>query len=90
MTTVREVVDLPGMPGPVRFALTLMSAIFLRLAAEFGGPMTETGWTWGHGISTIVALLLAVDLVHSAARKRWPLVLFLDLFLARIVTVRSQ
>lgn len=88
MTSVREIVETPGMPGWVRFALMLMAAALLRMAAEMAAPMVHGGWTWVHGIATLVALAVAADLLHSAARKRWPLVLFVDLVLGRLATGR--
>jgi len=88
MTSMREAVETPGMPGWVRFALTLMGAALLRLAAELAGPMVHGGWSWGHGIATLVALAVALDLLHSAARKCWPLVLFIDLVVSRLVAGR--
>jgi hypothetical protein len=89
MTTVREVVELPGMPGWVRFALALMAAALLRLFAAWAEPMVAGGWMWGHGLVALVALLVALDLLHSAVRKRYPLVLFLDLVVARLATGRK-
>ena len=83
MTSVRDIVETPGMPAWVRFALTLMAAALLRLAAETAAPMIDSGWAWAHGVATMVVLALALDLLHAAARKRWPLVLFLDLVLGR-------
>ena len=88
MTTVREIVETPGMPGWVRFGLTLVAVALLRFAAEMAAPMVHGGWAWGHGIATLVALAVALDLLHSAARKRWPLVLFVDLLLGRLVAGR--
>ena len=88
MTTVRDIVELPGMPAWVRFALTLMGVVMLRLTAAFAQPMVEGGWTWGHGIASFVALAMALDLLHAAVRKRYPLVLFADLVIARLATGR--
>lgn len=88
MTSVRDIVDLPGMPGWVRFALTVMAVAMLRLTAAFAQPMVEAGWMWGHGIATLVALAIGVDLLHAGVRKRWPLVLFTDLLIARLATGR--
>ena len=79
MTTLREVVDSPGMPAWVRAVLLLMSAVMLRLAAAWGEPMIHGGWTAGHGLATVVACGVGLDLLHGAVRKRWPLVLFADL-----------
>ena len=89
MTTVREVVELPGMPAWVRFALVMMAVAILRIVAALAQPMVEAGWLWGHGIAALVALIIALDLLHSAVRKRWPLVHFLALVVARLATGRS-
>ena len=88
MTTVRDIVGLPGMPAWVRFALTLMGVAMLRLTAAFAQPMVEDGWAWGHGIASLVALVIAIDLLNAAVRKRYPLVLFADLVIARLATGR--
>ena len=85
MTTVRDIVDVPGMPTWVRFALAVMAASILRLAAEFAQPMVHGGWTWSHGIATLVALAVGLDLLFAGGRKRWPLVLFADQLVALLV-----
>lgn len=88
MTTVREIVELPGMPVWVRLSLGLLGVVILRIAFTFAEPMLVTGWTWGHGISMTVAVIVGVDALHAGARKRWPLLLFADLILARLATGR--
>ena len=79
MTTLREVVDSPTMPGWLRGVLALMSAVMLRLATVWGEPMIHDGWTLGQGVATLVACAVGIDLLHAAVRKRWPLILFADL-----------
>ena len=88
MTTIREVVETPGMPSWVRFVLALMSVIFLRMGALLAEPMFDSGWAWGHGLAALVAIVIGIDLLHSAVRKRWPLVLFVDLLIVRLATGR--
>ena len=88
MTTVREIVDLPGMPTWIRLSLGLVGIAILRFAHVLAAPMLEAGWSWSHGLPALVAVALGADALHAAVRKRWPLVLFLDLFLGRIASGR--
>lgn len=90
MTTIREVVETPGMPTWVRFALALMTVVFLRMGALIAQPMFHSGWMWGHGLAALVAIVVGIDLLHSALRKRWPLLLFVDLLVVRLATGRGR
>ena len=90
MTTVREIVETPGMPTWVRLTLGLIGIAVLRLAHVMAEPLLTSGWTWSEGILVVLALVIGFDALHAAARKRWPLVLFTDLLLARLVTGRSR
>ena len=86
MTTVREIVETPGMPGWVRVAIGLIGLAFCRMAAVLAEPLIESGWMWGQGLAAAISLGIGLDVLHAAARKRWPLVLFLDLLVVRGVT----
>lgn len=90
MTTVRDVVDTPGMPGWVRLALAVMAVAFLGLGAAFARPVIDAGWTWGQGLLALLTVAIGIDLLHAAARKRWPLVLFADLLLPRLMTRKRR
>jgi len=88
MTTIRDITETPGMPSWVRVSIGLLGLAFCRAAATFAQPMIEAGWQWTHGTAALVMLALGVDLLHSGARKRWPLILFSDLLIARLFNGR--
>ena len=88
MTTVREVVELPGMPTWVRLTLGLIGIGVLQLTHVLSEPLLSAGWSWGQGLLVLLFLFVGVDALHAAARKRWPLVLFADLLIGRLVTGR--
>jgi hypothetical protein len=88
MTTVREIVELPGMPAWFRVALGLFAIVVLRVAHVLAEPLLASGWTWSHGLPFLLALVVGLDALHAAVRKRWPLVLFTDLLLARLFSGR--
>ena len=90
MTTVREIVELPGMPTWVRLSLGLIGIAVLRMAHVLAEPLMTSGWTWPQGIIVVVALVVGLDALHAAARKRWPLLLFTDLLVARLVSGRGR
>lgn len=90
MTTVREIVELPGMPTWVRLTLGLIGIGMLQLTHGLYEPLLTAGWSWGQGVLVLLFLLVGLDALHAAARKRWPLVLFTDLLIARLLTGRSR
>ena len=85
MTTVREIVELPGMPAWVRLTLGLFGIAMLRFAHTMAEPLLAAGWSWSHGLVVGVALVIGFDALHAGARKRWPLVFFVDLLVARLL-----